>query len=74
MQIVLYNKQIFGILFMDTFEIYQVLSLSFILDKQKGGGIYDKKIIFSIYYNITPILSCNYFTAKIAKASDFNFS
>ena len=39
----------------------------------KGGGIYDKKRIFSIYYNITPILSCNRFTSKIAKASDFNF-
>ena len=32
---------------------------------------YDKKRILSIYYNITPILSGNYFTPKIAKASDF---
>ena len=38
----------------------------------KGGDIYDKKRIFSIYYNITPILGCNFITSKIAKASDFN--
>ena len=37
----------------------------------KGCDIYDKKRSFSIYYNITPILSCNTFTSKIAKASDF---
>ena len=37
----------------------------------KGGDIYDKKRVISIYYNITPILSCNDFTSKIAKASDF---
>ena len=37
----------------------------------KGGDIYDKKRIFSIYYNITPILSCNNTTSKIEKASDF---
>ena len=37
----------------------------------KGGDIYDKTRSISIYYNITPILSCNTFTSKIAKASDF---
>ena len=37
----------------------------------KGGDINDKKRIISIYYNITTILSCNNFTPKIAKASDF---
>ena len=37
----------------------------------KGGDIYDKKRIFSIYYNITTILSGNNFTSKIEKASDF---
>ena len=40
----------------------------------KGGGIYDKKRMISIYYNITSILSSNDFTSKIAKASDFNSS
>ena len=38
----------------------------------KGGGINDKKRNLSIYYYITTILSCNTFTPKIAKASDFN--
>ena len=37
----------------------------------KGGDIYDKTRIISIYYNIATILSCNTFTSKIAKASDF---
>ncbi len=41
------------------------------IDKKKGGGIYDKERIYSIYYNITPILSGIYFTSKIVKASDF---
>ena len=59
---------------MDTFEIYQMLSLSFTNCKQKGGDIYDKKRISSIYYNIAPILSGNHFTSKIVKASDFNVS
>ena len=38
----------------------------------KGGDINDKKRSFSIYYYITTILSCNTFTPKIEKASDFN--
>ena len=38
----------------------------------KGGDINDKKRNISIYYYITTILSCNTFTLKIAKASDFN--
>ena len=44
----------------------------YILRIEKGGDIYDKKRRFSIYYNITPILSCNDFTPKIEKTSDFN--
>ena len=40
--------------------------------KKKGGDIYDKKRIFSIYYNIAPILSSTNFTPKIEKTSDFN--
>ena len=57
---------------LDTYEIYKMISLSLFMGIEKGGGIYDKKRIFSIYYNITPILSCNCFTPKIVKASDFN--
>ena len=56
---------------MDTFEIYQMLSLSIYQIIKESGDIYDKKRIFSIYYNITPILSGNYFTPKITKASNF---
>ncbi len=58
--------------FMDTFEIYQMLSLSFYLLIKERWWFYDKARNFSIYYNITPILSCNCFTPKIAKASDLN--
>lgn len=61
----------FVMIIMDTFEIYQMLSLSIYQMIKESGDIYDKKRIFSIYYNITPILNCNYFTPKIAKASDF---
>ena len=38
---------------------------------KKGGDNYDKKRSFSIYYNITTILSCNTITSKIKKASNF---
>lgn len=37
----------------------------------KRKVLYDEKRILYVYYNITPILSWNYFTSKIAKASDF---
>lgn len=33
---------------------------------KKGNDIYNKKRIFSIYCNITPILSGNCFTPKVA--------
>lgn len=56
---------------MDTFEKYKMLSLSLSHDKRKVVIFNDKKRVFSVYYNITPIPSCNYSTSKIAKASDF---
>ena len=33
----------------------------------EGWWCYDEKRIFSISYNITPILSCNYITSEIEK-------
>ena len=50
---------------MDTFEIYQMLSLSIYL-------MIKEKRIFRVYYYPTPISCSNYFNSKIAKASDFN--
>lgn len=67
----LFSEIVFDIIFMDTFELHQMLSLSIIRRYKKGGDIYDKKRSFSIYCNITTIPSCNYFTPKIVKASDF---
>ena len=55
---------------LNTFEI----SDAFPYLKKRGGDYYDKKRIISIYYNITPNLSCNTFTPKIEKASEFNIS
>ena len=51
-----------------------MLSLSnYLMIKRKVVVFYDKKRSFSIYYNITPILSGNGITSKITKASNFNF-
>ena len=57
---------------LDTFEIYQVPSLSLLLLIWKGGGFYDKKRIFFVYHNSTITFYSNHFTIKIIKASDFN--
>ena len=43
----------FGIMLMDTFEIYQMLSLSIIKLIKERGDIYDKKRNISICYYIT---------------------
>lgn len=56
----------------DTFEIYQVPSLSLLLLIWKGGGFYDKKRIFFVYHNSTITFYSKHFTIKIIKASDFN--
>ena len=57
---------------LDTFEIYQVPSLSILITIKKGGGFYDKKRSFFIYHNSTITFYSNHFTIKIIKASDFN--
>ncbi len=61
----------FGIMNLDTFGIYQVLSLSLSTRFKEGGDIYDKERISSIYYNIASILSCHSSASKIEKTSDF---
>ncbi len=40
----------------------------------KGGGVYDKKGIISIYYNTTIILYSNNFIIQIIKTSENNNS
>ena len=52
---VLHAKQMFDAFFMDTFEIYQVFSLSIIKR-------YDKKRSFLVYYNSPIILYSNHLT------------
>ena len=42
------------------------------LDK-KGGGYYDKKRAFSLYYNIIVICPSILHTIQIIKASDINY-
>ena len=48
-----------GIMLLDTFEKYQMLSLSC---KRKVVVNYDKKRIISIYYNSTIIFCSNHLT------------
>ena len=57
--ILLIYEYTFGIMLLDTFEKYQMLSLSY---KRKVVVNYDKKRIISIYYNSTIVFCSNHLT------------
>ena len=61
--ILLIYEYMFGIMLMDTFEIYQMLSLSIIKLIKERGDIYDKKRNISICYYITSTCYNNIITS-----------
>jgi len=57
------HEYMFDIMYMDTFEKYQMLSLSIIKLIRKRGDIYDKKGNLSICYYITSTCYNNIITS-----------